>query len=122
MPPKTAEQIIPTVVVVVANANPGLPTRPCQAGFLRHIGEGPVAIVLKKLGSWRFPLRPSLPQPRTVGQVDVQPTVVVVVKEGDAASFGFNDVAFAIACAPNVGSVESSLLRHVYKLDCRRGT
>ena len=54
-----------------------------------------------------------------VGEVDVEPAVVVVVEEGEAAAFGFDDVAFVVDAAPDVGSGQAGLLRHVDELDRR---
>src|ERR1700745_2554604 len=47
--PEGAEQVIPSIVVVVAHANARLPTGSSEPGFLSHVGEGAVAIVFKKV-------------------------------------------------------------------------
>ena len=58
--PEAAEKIVPSIVVIVPYANAGLPSRPRQAGFFCDVGECSVAIVLKKLRSWRLASRPLL--------------------------------------------------------------
>ena len=52
------------------------------------------------------PARPLSGPDGSIGQVDVQPAVVVVVEKGEAAAFGFNDVPLVVDAAPHVGSVE----------------
>ncbi len=64
--PKTTEQIVPAVVVIVANASAGLPASLSKTGFLRNVREGTVAIILKQLRSRRFPRRPLLCQSSSV--------------------------------------------------------
>src|SRR6202030_14530 len=56
--PEATEEIVPAVVVVVAHADAGLPARAAQSRFLRHIGKGPVAVVLVKVRGWSLPRRP----------------------------------------------------------------
>ncbi len=50
-----------------------------------------------------------LVQPGAVGQIDVEPSVIVVIEEGDAAALGLDDVALVIEAAPDVGDGESGL-------------
>jgi len=45
------EQILIAVVVVIPDADALSPTRAADAGFLRHIDEGAVAIVLEEVRS-----------------------------------------------------------------------
>jgi hypothetical protein len=46
----------------------------------------------------------------TIDQIDVEPAIVVVIEEGNAAAFGFNDGSFVIDAAPDVGDCQTSLL------------
>src|SRR5258707_7671050 len=52
-----------------------------------------------------------------VGEVDVEPAVVIVVEEGQAGAFGFDDVAFVVGIAPDVGRVEAGFAGDVDELD-----
>ena len=62
MSPETAKQVIPAVVVIVADAHSGLPPGASQAGFLGDIGEGSVTIILEQLRSrLLFPAATSRP-------------------------------------------------------------
>ena len=60
-------------------------------------------------------------EPASIGQVDIQPAIVVVIEKRQPASLGFNDDTFSVYAAPHVGNSQSGLLRHVDKLDRRRG-
>src|SRR5690242_17635653 len=56
----------------------------------------------------------------SVGEIDVEPTVVVVIKKCDPASFRLEDVALMIHAAPHVGNIQSSVTRDIDK-GYRRG-
>ena len=84
--PEAAEQIVPAIVVVVADANAGLPAGAAEAGFFRDVGECSVAIVFVEVRSGRFAGGPLRIEARSVGQIDVEPAIVVVVEESDAAA------------------------------------
>src|SRR5689334_5660596 len=94
--PEAAKQIIPAIVVVIADANAGLPARAGEAGFCSDIGEGSVAIVFEEMRSRRSSGRPVSIEARSVRQIDIDPTIVIVIKESKSASLGFDDVALAI--------------------------
>ena len=49
--PEAAEQIVPAIVVVVADADAGLPAGARQSGFFGDVGERAVAIVFVKMRS-----------------------------------------------------------------------
>src|SRR5580704_9328288 len=66
--------------------------------------------------SWRFSLGPIRIETASVGDVDVEPSVVVVVEESESASFGLDDGTLMIYAAPHVWNVQSSLLSYVHKL------
>ena len=53
---------------------------------------------------------------RAVGEIDVQPAIVVVIEEGQAASLGFDDVALVVGSAPDVGDGESGFFCHINEL------
>ena len=116
MSPETAEQIVPAVVIVITHANPSLPTGACEARLASNVAERAVAIVFEKLGGWRFSFRPLLAKTGSIGQVHIEPAVVVVVKERDSASLGLDDVAFVVNATPDVGNVQASFVSYVYEL------
>ena len=52
-----------------------------------------------------------------IGQVNVEPSIVVVVEEGQAAALGLDDDSLLVDAAPNVGNLQTGLLRHVNELN-----
>ena len=107
--PEAAEQVVPAVVVVVAHADAGLPAGAPQAGFFGDVGESAVAIVFVEMRGGSLAGRPVGVEACAVGQINVQPAVVVVVEKGQAAAFGFDDVTLVIDRAPDVGSSSDRL-------------
>ena len=69
--PEAAKQVIPAVVVIVADADSGLPPGACQARFFGHVAKRAVAIIFEQLGSRRPPRWPLLAQARSVRQINV---------------------------------------------------
>jgi len=53
----------------------------------------------------------------SVGEIDIEPAIVVVIEEGETGAFGFDDVALVIGIAPDVGGVEAGFAGHVDELD-----
>jgi hypothetical protein len=106
MAPEAAEQVVPSIVVVIAYANAGLPAGAPQARLLRHVGKGAVAVVLVQMRGRLLARRPMRIEAISIGQVDVQPSVIVVVEERpDSASLGLNDEPLAVDAAPHIGDV-----------------
>ena len=66
-----------------------------------------------------MPCRPWLAEAGAVRQIDVEPSVVIVVKESDAAAFGFNDVTLVVGISPNIRTVESRFASDVDELHRR---
>ena len=90
------EEIVEAVVVVVADGDRRRPAGARQAGLRGHVGERAVAIVLVqavgRAGGRAF-------EARAAEDEDIQPAVVVVVEEGDAAADGFEDVGLGVGAA-----------------------
>src|SRR5579871_161732 len=84
-----AEDVFKAVVVVVSDANCRGPAHCFQAGLLCHVGKGPISIVLvQTAASFRGIAR----QASSGKQKDVDPSIVVVIDKGTAASCRFQDV------------------------------
>ena len=95
VPPVGHEEVFKPVVIVISDANALTPTVADQAGFIRHVGEGPVAVIVEEMvrglltgGKAR--------EPRSVDQKNIQPAVVIVIEEGDAAARSLEDVSLAL--------------------------
>ena len=102
--PEAAEEIVPAVVVVIADADAGLPAGARQSGSFGDVGERAVAIVLVQMRSGRLSGRPRFAETRSVREINIEPAVVIVIEEGDAAAFGLDDVALVIGASPDVWS------------------
>src|ERR1700678_4500513 len=55
----------------------------------------------------------------SIGEVDVQPSVIVIVKKSQSTSLGLNDGAFVVYTAPYIGAGKSGLPSHIDILDRR---
>ena len=102
--PETAKQVVPPIVVVVADTDAGLPAGAAQSRFLRDIGKRAIAIVLVQMRNRRLSRRPMGIEPVSIRKVDVQPAVVVIVKERQPASLGLNDGPLVVDAAPHIGA------------------
>ncbi len=119
MTPIAAEQVIPAVIVIVAHANARAPSGAAQAGFFRHVRERAVAVVLKEVLRGRLAIGIGFfaRQAVAVGEVDVEPAILVVIEKGQPAALGFNNVFLVLDAAPHVGDVEAGLFRHIHESD-----
>src|SRR5208283_3473940 len=89
LPVISDEQIVVTIVVVVADTTGLTPTGvDFQPRTLRNIGERTVAVVLEQVTMWLLTLGEPF-QPPSVHEKDVQPAIVVVIVEGEAAARRF---------------------------------
>ena len=42
-------------------------------------------------------------EPVSVGEIDVQPSVMVIIEKSQSASLGLNDGTFVVDAAPHIG-------------------
>src|SRR5258708_40249132 len=56
--PETAEEIVPAVIVVIADAHAGLPAGTRESRFVGDVGEAAIGIISVEMRSWRFSLVP----------------------------------------------------------------
>ena len=83
---------------------------PCaQSRFFRDIGKRAIAVVFVEMRRRRFSWRPMRIEPISVGEVDVQPSVIVVIEKGQSASLGLDDGPFVVDAAPHVGACSARL-------------
>src|SRR5208282_1498066 len=94
----------------------GLPAGTGKAGFGGDVSEGSVPVVVIELGGRRLAWRPGRVQPSSIGEINVNPAVLIVIEEGDTASLGLNDVTLAVDTTPDIRTVEAGLTGHVHKL------
>ena len=108
--PISDEQVFKPVVVVIADANTGRPTRTEQTGFCRHIGEGaiPVGLVQAVRGAFRSGLE-SCP----AEDENVEPAVIIVIEQGASAAHRFHDVVLSGNAAIDGGRMQAGRFRHI---------
>src|SRR5580658_3920192 len=86
------EEIVVAIVIVVADAAGLSPaSADVEAGTFGDIGESAVAIIFEEAAVGFFALGESLEAP-PVHKEDVEPAIVVVVIEGEAAASGFEKI------------------------------
>ncbi len=83
-----------------------------DSGLRGHVGECAVAIVAKQMRS-RFAARGKAFEPRAVHQKDVEPSVVVVIVEGNAATGGFEQILVLVLAAKDRFRIQAGFARHV---------
>ena len=112
-------QIVEAIVVVVARADALSPAGGAQAGFVGHVGEGAVVIVVKEMigGSRRSGLRT---ERGAVHDEDVGPTIVVVVEDGDAAAGGLDDVLLGVLVTGNDFELQAGFFGEVLEISYGR--
>ena len=86
------EEIVVAVVVVVADAAGLSPAgAKFQAGAFGDVGKCAVAIVLEQMAVGLVALGETL-EPPAIYEEDVEPAIVVIVVEGQAAAGGFQKI------------------------------
>ena len=110
------EQIVVAVVIVVADADALAPAGVLEPSLERDVGESAVAIVLEQVVERLF-ARWKAFEPRTVDQKNVEPAIVVVVIERDAAASGLEQVFVLVLAAKDRLGVESGFFCNVDKGD-----
>ncbi len=120
--PERAKEVVPTVVVVIADADAGLPAAAAEARFCGHVGKRSVAIVAIKLSGRRLAFRPGGKQARAVGEINIEPAVLIVIEKSNAAAFGLDDVLLVVDPAPDIRSRESGFTGYIHKLHLRGRT
>src|ERR1700722_560466 len=94
-------EIFPSIVVVVADANPLPPSGRGEAGLRGHVGERAVMIVAIQVVRRSLSGGKSL-EPRSIHQKNIGPAVIVVIENRDPGPGGFNDVFLGVDSTENV--------------------
>src|SRR5262249_25450671 len=119
------EEIFVAVVIVIADADALAPSGVADSGLRGDIRKRSVAIVFEKMRGRRLPRRKTF-EARAVHQKNIEPAIVVVVVESDAAARRFEQIFVFMFAAKDRFDVEASLLRYVDEADaevarlCRR--
>src|SRR3984885_13705527 len=78
---KATEQIIPSVIVIVAHAHTRLPASARQTRVLRYVSKRSITVVFIQMRGRGFCGWPGCIQTRPIGQINIQPTVIVKVEK-----------------------------------------
>ncbi len=108
--PVGEEEIVEAVIVIVADGHGRCPAGASEAGFPGHIGESAVSIIPVQPVDGAFG---RAFQAGAAQQEDVEPAVVVIVKQRAAAAHGFEDVRLAIGSPVNERRMQSGLARDI---------
>jgi hypothetical protein len=84
----------PSVVVVVGDGGADSPTVISNAGLRGHVGEGAIVIVVKERSVGRSRLAGHGVVACAVDEIDVEPSVVVVIDKADARTNCLDDEVF----------------------------
>ena len=120
LPVVSDENIIPPIVIVVADADALTPARVQQPCFRGHVGKGAITIVVEEA------IRGSLVRRepfncRAVDEEKIRVTVSVVINPGRAGSRRFEQVPFGLRPAEHVDEVDSRLPRDVLESNVAGG-
>src|ERR1700753_279953 len=114
------EKIIVAIVVVVTDTTGLSPAGfVLQAGAGRYIGKGTVAVVLEKMTAGFLPGGKAFESP-AIDQEEVEPTVGVVVVEGEPAAGGLQQIFVGFLAAINSFGGKACLLHNVSEADAQR--
>ena len=113
------EDIFKAIVVIVTNGDSTRPTSAKQSSFFRDIGKRPITVVLVQAVAG---IRNGPIHTRTAKHKDIQPSVVVVVQEGDTATHRLDDIVFQVEAAVDDWSGKSGLRGHVSEVGEERYT
>ena len=115
--PAGEENVLESVVVVVADGNAVKIARAKQARTLGHVGKRAVAVVfVKAIGG----VARRIAETGAGENQDIEPAVVVVVEEGGPAAHGFQDIVGAPWVAGDYRVFQPGLLRDVRKSGVKR--
>ena len=95
------------------------PSAPRQIGLFSNIGKRSVLVVAVEMIGRLLALRKSLKR-GSVDEENVEPAVVVVIEQGDAAPRGLDDVFLLGLSARHVPRSQTCFGRDILKLDLRR--
>ena len=112
--PVRHEEVVVSVVVVVAGAGPLSPSRVHEARLRRHVLERSVAPVAIEMARRLLPFREAFER-RAVDDEDVEPVVAVVIEDGDAAAGGLEEIAIGLLTAEYGLCGQSRGFRHFHE-------
>ena len=113
-------KIFKPIVVIVARAHPLAPAGMRQTRLFGDIGEAAVAVVVIEMVC-RGLARSKTFELRAVYDENVRPSVVVIIKDGNSGTRGFDDVFFCVFSAKDDRRGEPGLSSEVRETSDRSG-
>ena len=92
--------VVEAVVVVIADADALPPAVVNNSGFRGDVRERAVAIIFEEMRNWLLAFRKTLEAP-AVHKKNIEPVVVVVIVEGDAAASCLQQIFIFVFAAEN---------------------
>src|SRR6266498_792517 len=84
-------KILPAVAIVITRGHAHTEASPCHAGFLGDVGECSIVIIMIKRVLERFCRSKKIGR-SAIDEVDIHPTIVVIIEEGASATDGFRQM------------------------------
>ena len=113
------EEVFVAVIVVVPDAAALSPAGAGNSRGERDIRKGSIAVVFEEARN-RFLVFGKAFETPAVDDENIQPTVVVVVVESDAAAGGFEKIFIFVLAAVEGFSVEARFFGYVEEIDAKR--
>src|SRR6267154_1404200 len=89
-----------------------------QARLRSHVRESAVAIISEKMRRRSFPLRKSL-EARAIHQKNIQPAIVIVIVEGNAAAGRLQKILVLMLAAENRFDIKSRFASYVDEINAQ---
>ena len=91
-----------------------------DSGFCGDVGESAIAIVAEEMRRGLAARRKAF-QPRSIHQKNIEPAVVVVIVEGNAATRGFEQIFIFVLSAEDGFRIQAGFASYVEKADAKIG-
>ena len=119
------EQIVPSIVVVVANADALAPARVSHSSLGRNVSEGTIAVVAEKMRRG-FAAGGKAFQPPAIYQKNIEPAIVIVIIKSHSAARCFQQIFILVLAAKNCFCINSGFASYIQEGDTQivgsRGT
>jgi len=113
------EQVFPTVIVVIADADALSPAGGGQPGFCGHVSERAVVVIVKQEICWLLAFGKAL-ECGAIHDKNIRPPIIVVIEDRDTTTRGFDDVLFCDLAAKRDRHRDAGFSREINELSGRR--
>ena len=99
----------PAIVIVIADHNAKAPSLVGHSGFVSYVGESSVVIVVEQHGPRRGLCALQRGKRRPVQQINVEPSIIVIVEESHSRARRLQDGAFVESTGTMVKFIQASV-------------